>query len=169
MSEKLKLLENSTKELTECQKLHSDSIKEISHMQEENVKLRRQIEGMSKENTTLHDRITRIKNQLLENCIVLSGIPEEPWQLELSLREKVIKILAYTIDATNYEDQLEVVRDVRIEKIIRKGSYSVRTNRPVSITFGKCDAAYILENRYYLPQGIYMAHEYTEETERKRA
>ena len=53
MSEQLKPLENSIKELMECQRLHSNSIKEISHMQEENIKLKRQIEGMSKENTSL--------------------------------------------------------------------------------------------------------------------
>ena len=105
---------------------------------------------------------------MLENCIVLSGVPEEPWELESNLREKVIKILAYTVDVANYEDQLEVVRGVRIDRIIRRGSYSVRSNRPVSITFGKySDAAYVLENRYDLPQGIYVAREYAEETERE--
>ena len=100
---------------------------------------------------------------------MLSGVPEESWELESNLREKVIKILAHTVDSANYENQLEVVRDVRIDRIIRKGSYSARSNRPVSITFGKySDAAYVLENRYYLPQAIYVAREYTEETERKR-
>ena len=170
MSEKLRPLEDSIKQLAECQQLHSDSIKEIGHIQSENVKLRRQMEYMSKENTILCDRIMRIENKLLENCIVPSGIPEEPWELESNLQEKIIKILAHTVDAANYEDQLEVIRDVRIDKVHCKGSYSTRSNRPVSVTFGKySDAAYVLENRYYLPEGIYVAREYTEETERKRA
>ena len=73
------------------------------------------------------------------------------------------------MDAPEYEDQLEVVCGVRINKIIQKGTYSARSMRQVSITFDKfSDAAYVLENRYYLPQGIFVEREYTEETDRKR-
>ena len=169
MTEKLKLLENSIKELTECQKQHSDSIKEISNIQAENKWLRRQMEGITKENNTLQDRLMKIENKLLENSIVLSGVPEEPWELESNLRDKVIKILAHTVDAAEYEDQLEVVRGVRINKILRKGTYSSKIIWPVSITIEKySDAAYVLENRYYLPQGVFAEREYTEETEKKR-
>ena len=74
------------------------------------------MEGITKENTTLHDKLTRIENKLLETSIVLSGVPEEPWELESNLREKIIKILAYTVDAAEYEDQVEVVHGVRIKK-----------------------------------------------------
>ena len=169
MTEKLKLLENSIKELTECQIQHSDSIKEISNIQVENKWLHRQMEGITKENNTLWDRLMKIENKLLENSIVLSGVPEEPSELESNLREKVIKILAHTVDAAEYEDQLEVVHGVRINKILCKGTYSSKIVWPVSITFEKySDAAYVLENRYYLPQGVFVEREYTVETEKNR-
>ena len=138
-------------------------------IQAENIWLHRKMEGITKENTTLHDRLSRIENKLLENSIMLSGVPEEPWELELNLHEKVVKILAYTIDAAEYEDQLEVAQEVRVNKIVCKGQYSARSTRPVSVTIDKhSDASYVLENRYYLPQGIFVEREYTEETEQKR-
>ena len=77
MTEKLKPLENSIIALTECQKQHSDSIKEITNIQAENNWLCHKMEGITKENTTLRDRLSRIENKLLENSIVLSGVPEE--------------------------------------------------------------------------------------------
>ena len=169
MTEKLKPLEDSIKALTECQKQHSNSIKEITNIQAENIWLHHKMEGIAKENTTLRDRLSRIENKLLENSIMLTGVPEEPWELESNLHEKVVKILAYTMDAAEYEDQLEVAQEVRISRIVCKGQYSARSIRPVLVTFDKhSDASYVLENRYYLPQSIFVEREYTEETEQKR-
>ena len=85
------------------------SIKEITKIQAENQRLKCQVDGMAKETMALHDRLTKIENKLLENSIVLNGVPEEPLELSSNLREKIIKILAYTVDAAEYEDQLEVV------------------------------------------------------------
>ena len=146
-----------------------DSIKEITNIQVKNNWLCQKMEGIVMENTTLHDRLSRIENKLLENNIVLNEVPEGPWELESNLYEKVVKILAYTVDAAEYEDQLEVAQEVRIDKVIRKGQYSATNIRPVSISFAKhSDASYVLENRYYLQQGIFVEQKYTEETEKKK-
>ena len=124
MSAKFQPLEDSIRLLTECQKQHSSSIQEISKIHEENKALHKRMDDVTKENITLRDRVTHIENRLLENNIILRGVPEEPWEIEANLWEKVIKILAYTVDAAEYADQLEVVQAVRINKVIRKGAYS---------------------------------------------
>ena len=65
--------------------------------------------------------------------------------------------------------QLNQAKQIRIEKLVRKGRYAPNRTRPILVTFSDhCDAQDILANKRYLPEGIYVNQEYGEETEKER-
>ena len=83
--------------------------------------------------------------------------------------EKVVRVISYTIDEGTREAQLDVAWKIRIKSTRRVGIYSTKRSRPVSVTFERfCDADYVLQNRKYLPEGVFVSKEYNEETENNR-
>ena len=69
----------------------------------------------------------------------------------------------------DYQTQLNQAKQIRIEKLVRKGRYAPNRTRPILVTFSHhCNTQDILANKRYLPEGIYANQEYSEETERER-
>ena len=58
---------------------------------------------------------------------------------------------------------------MEIKRACRIGRYNPQYSRPLSVEFKyHLDTDYIMENRGYLNEGVYVDREYTDEIERKR-
>ena len=118
----------------------------------------------------IKERLDRVENHQLENNLILHGIPETTaWEYPETRYTKVIEHLALTMNGRNEVEQRDMARNLSIQKTKRIGKFNIDRNRPVSITFNKYeDVEYLLAYKRYLPNGIYLDHEYCEEIERKR-
>ena len=76
-----------------------NKIEEVMEIRDENIKLQNRCDFIEKENKLLKDKLSVIKNHLLENNIILQGINEDAWELNSVLREKTIHALSNTIEA----------------------------------------------------------------------
>ena len=169
MKKELRSVKNDVKALRAGQEKHNESINDLVVMKQENRSLKLKCDRVLQENDELKKRIMRIENTLLDNNIILQGIQEDPWELDSNRLERVVRALSYTIDEATREAQLDVAWKIRIKSTRRVGIYSTKRSRPISVTFERfCDADYVLQNRKYLPDGVYVSKEYNEETENNR-
>ena len=64
---------------------------------------------------------------------------------------------------------MSVAKKLVIKNTKKVGRYRPMFNRPVVVEFNnRKDADYLLYNRKYLPEGVYIDREYSKETEEKR-
>ena len=106
---------------------------------------------------------------MMESCVILSGIKEETWETDEPRQEKIFGILSNTVVGPTYEDRLETSKIMYIKNSSRIGRYRRLHNCPISVEFlYKEDADYLVNNRSYLLQGVYMDRQYSRETEEER-
>ena len=73
------------------------------------------------------------------------------------------------INAQTREKQLQAARWIPIKKSSRLGKYNSHRGRPIVVHFVYHeDCEYLLANRSYLPDGVFLDRQYSEETENKR-
>ena len=89
MDKKIRTLRNSISNLEKSQKVLEKKSETIDQIQHENSKLRIDCDQMKKENKKLLNRINLIENRLLENNIILRGIPDQAWELNSITRERL--------------------------------------------------------------------------------
>ena len=100
---------------------------------------------VEKENVELKQKLTEIEDQLLETCVVLSGIKEEKWEDPGPRRELVDKELSVLLPGATAEEKLNNAKALNIIKTERVGRYNPMKNRPISIKFAiKQDAEWLL-------------------------
>ena len=147
----------------------NETIGDAALLKEENEKLKRRVILMEDTTHKLQQRISALEDKLLETNIILTGIYEGAWETEEARREVLFEVIANTIVGRNFEEKYEVAKTMHIKHSRRIGKYRQMHNRPISITFQyREDAEYILNNRKYLPQGVYVDKEYSKETEERR-
>ena len=169
MKKELRSVKNDVKALRVGQEKHNESINELVAMKQENRALKLKCDRVLQDNDDLKKRIMKIENTLLDNNIIIQGIQEDPWELDSNRMEKVVRAISYTVDEDTRDAQLDVAWKIRIKSTRRVGIYSTKRSRPISVTFERfCDADYVLQNRKYLPDGVYVSKEYNEETENNR-
>ena len=82
---------------------------------------------------------------------------------------KVYEVLAETVLGRSLEDRMITVKAMVIKSTKRVGKYHTLTNRSIVVEFlHKDDVDYVINNRRYLPEGVYVDREYTRETEDRR-
>ena len=169
MKKELRSVKSDMKALKTGQDKQDKSIQELLSVKEENRLLKIECDRVLTENMSLKERITKIENSLLDNNIILHGIPEDSWELDSNRLEKIVYAISFTMDKESEQDQLDVARKIRIKSTRRLGIYNSKRSRPVFICFERfCDADYILSNKRFLPEGVYADKEYSEETENNR-
>ena len=165
----LQPLRNDIKSLSASKALQDQRLQEVNTISKENVELKKQINDVKAENQNLKQRLNCIENKLLENNFILQGVQEDAWETYSGLCEKVYQVIAYTVNAQDLQVQMENARKAKLVKVKRIGVYSRNRGRPISVQFEHYSAAqYFWENKSYIPDGIFVKHEYTEETERNR-
>ena len=169
MKKELRSIKKDLGSLKKSQDKQDKSIKELISTKEENQRLKWECERVLEENNKLRSQLVKIENMLLDNNVILHGIREDPWELEVNRMEKVINAISRTIDDDDPDEQLATARKMRIKSAKRVGIYSAKRNSPISVCFERyCHAEYVLWNKKYLPKGIFADKEYTEETENNR-
>ena len=105
---------------------------------------------------------------MLEGNIIMHGLREEEWELDSNHKEQIYHAIASTVDAEDRRARLDIARSIPIRSSRRLGKYKTGKSRPISIAFEKRSHADILfESKSWLPGGVYIDREYTQEVENK--
>ena len=165
----LQPLDDRINEVLSHQKELKDTIGEAATLKEENEKLKQHVAIVEETNNKLKKHLTHLENKIMQSCIILSGIKEEAWETDEVRREKIFGILSSTVLGTTYEDRLDTAKIMYIKNSSRIGRYRRTYNRPISVEFlYKEDADYLINNRSYLPDGVYIDRQFSRETEEER-
>ena len=160
--------ERINKILTEQTKTN-DTIGSAALLKEENEKLKQRMSKIEETNKLLQQRINNLENRILGSNIILTGIYEGAWETEEARRGVLYEVIANTIIGRTFEEKLETAKMMYIKNTHRIGKYRQMQNRPIAVEFQyNEDAEYILQNRKYLPPGVYVDKEYSKETEERR-
>ena len=129
------VVSNQQKDLTWLEECLTDSQNEIkSHFTNKvehnarNVKLVMEENKLLRKDYCLKERISKIEQIQLENNIIISGQPEQPWETYDSTKERVFD----TITAS-----MTTARKITITNCKRVGKYKMGRSRPISVTFHK--------------------------------
>ena len=101
--------------------------------------------------------------------LIFSGIAEGESEEGPERYRLITEAIANTINAQTRDEQLQAARRIPIKKSIRIGKYNSRRGRPIKVQFVyQEDCEYLLANKNYLPNGVFVDRQYSEETENKR-
>ena len=139
--------------------MNSQQLSNISH---ENRLLR-------KENNALKVRLDKIEQDQLRNNVLLTGIPEGPFEDYNITKLRVQEMLAITINSGDATKDLETAKQADITNCRRLGKYRPNYSRPISVTFSKRDdKELLLSNKRSLPDGIFANEEFPLHIKRNR-
>ena len=120
----LKSLKDDIKSLSVSSKIQEKKMEDMGHIKSENQKLKTLIQEVKEENRDLKQRLNNIENKLLENNFIIKGIPEDPWEFESNLKDKVLDLIAYTVNAQEVQVQIQNARTAKLVRVKRMGTYS---------------------------------------------
>ena len=85
------------------------------------------------------------------------------------LHERIFAEISNTVVGSDYDEKVEMAKKMTIRSCRQLGRYNRNRARPISCEFVHPeDVSYIIENRNYLQEGIFVDYEYPAEIERKR-
>ena len=185
MEQRLKLnmkevIENSIKEAIESMgstihqmiaqnPLVTKTSAEVLDLQQENNRLKKELQYLSAEQGKLESRMERIENRNLENCVIFRGIRDDFKETDEVGREKIYHELCNLLTEEDPDERLKMARRLVIRRCKRLGRFNRDRPRPFSIEFVHHeDVAFIMENRGYLSEGVYVSREFSPEIERRR-
>ena len=145
---------------------HIEEVKEIKLNQN---KIETRLTIVEKENIELKQKLSEIEGQLVENCVIISGIKEQKWEEVEPWRDLINNKLLVIAPGTTNEEKLNHVQNLHVVRTERVGRYNPAKNRPISVKFGKQrDVDWLLSLRKDLKKGIYVEKQYSEEAEYQR-
>ena len=169
MQELIDPLEEKINQLLDTKKLQEDQAVEITHLKDKQSELYRKCLKIENENNILKHRLQQLESTMLEGNIIMHGLREEEWELDSNRRERIYHAIASTVDTEDRRARLDIARSIPIRSSRRLGKYKTSKNRPISIAFEKKAHADILfQSKSWLPCGVYIDREYTQEVENKR-
>ena len=144
-------------------------ISQPSHqLREENLSLKVQCRKAERENYTLKLRVRQLEKTLRENNLVFTGLRENPWETCTTTYDKIYRALSNTMTGTNKE-KMEKAKRIGIVNAYRIGKYKQDRGRPICVKFScHLDVQHIMENKKKLGKGIFVDHEYDQETIKNR-
>ena len=111
----------------------------------------------------------RIEQNQLTNNVILTGIPEGPYEQYSITKLRVQEMIAHTIGSGDVNDDLEKAKAIEITRCSRVGKFRHNNARPISITFGtKDDKEAFLLCKKKLPSGIFANDELPQHIKRRR-
>ena len=135
----------------------------------ENKALNCRVQKLEYEQDKLKSKLNVIENKGLESCVIIRGISESASEDTSSLMQKVYKELSKTVDAQTEWERLKLAKEMDIIKCKRLGWPLSGRTRPISIEFQyQQDMDYVLGNKIFLHNGIYIDKEYNPDIERHR-
>ena len=142
---------------------------EICVLREENTRLKEELQYLSAEQVKLESRMERIENRNLENCVIFRGLKEDYKETDEMGRDRIYRELSNLLTDEDEEERYRMARRLVIRRYKRLGRYNRDRPRPVSVEFVHHeDVSFIMENKSYLSDGIFVNREFSLEIERKR-
>ena len=142
---------------------------EICVLKEENTRLKKELQYLSAEQVKLESRMERIENRNLENCVIFRGLKEDYKETDEMGRDRIYRELSNLLTDEDEEEHYRMARRLVIRRYKRLGRYNRDRPRPVSVEFVHHeDVSFIMENKSYLSDGIFVNREFSPEIERKR-
>ena len=124
---------------------------------------------LRKENESLKSRLDRIEQNQLSNNVMITGIPEGPYEQYGITKLRVQEMIAVTIDSGYTEDDLIKAKVVNITSCNRVGRYKHNVARPISVTFAtRDDKESFLSGKWKLPSGIFASKELPPHIKKRR-
>ena len=122
-----------------------------------------------KRKTELKQKLTVIEDQMLENCVVLTGLNEDKWENPEPGRNLIYRELASIFPGEDEDEKLAKARAIKIVHTETTGRFNPTKGRPIAIKFAfKSDADWILSCKEKLKKGIFIDKQFSEETEYER-
>ena len=144
-------------------------VKDVAHVKYKQSIMEVRLNMVECENAELKQKLTKIEDMILENSVIVSGLSENNWEEAESRRELLNMELAKILPGETLEVKLSNAKALQIEKTERIGRYNPTKGRPVAIKFAyKKNADWLIASRKKLTEGIYVEHQYCEETEYER-
>ena len=161
-------IKDDIKKLLENEELIKKQQETISELKKENHELNVKYNRLEQKHHQLQTRVTNIENELYSSNLIFSGLSEAPNEEGPDRYLMVIEAIANTVNAQTREEQLQIARRIPIKKSTRLGKYNSYRGRSMLVQFVyQEDCEYLLANKGYLPQGVYVDRHYSEDTENK--
>ena len=124
---------------------------------------------LEKNQSRLKKRVSDTENELYSANVIIHGISENEDEERPERCRLVTEVIATTIYAASYEEQIQIARKIPIKKTYRLGRYNTQRGRPIVINFVYHeDCKNLLSNKKYLPRGVFAGRQYSQDTENKR-
>ena len=141
----------------------------LQKLEQENKKLNRTVQILAAEQSKLREKIETMERKSLDHCMIIRGIQEQYKETDIMLRERIFAEISNTVVGSDYNEKVELAKKMTIRSCRRLGRYNRNRSRPISCEFVHPeDVTYIIENKNYLNEGIFVDNEYPPEVERKR-
>ena len=129
----------------------------------------RKFERSDEKHKQLEERLSLIKDQLLERNLLFDGINESEFEDKDDVKVQVIKAIAKTMPGQDDEEKKRNAEKTSIEYVERIGRYNPLRSRTVKVKFAdKTDVDTLLKNKRSLPKGVYLNREYSKATEKEQ-
>ena len=139
---------------------------EVMELKQENTRLKKELQYLSAEQGKLETRMERIENRNLENCMIFRGLREDYKETDEAGRDKIYRELSNLMSDDDPEERYKMARRLVIRRCKHLGKYNKDRPRPFSIEFVHHeDVAFIIENRGYLSEGVFVNREFSPEIE----
>ena len=117
ISIKLEPIEKDIKALTVTSQNYNSTVTEVKQLKLEYMDLWQKYTALQEDNQALHNRLNKIEHKLLEDNVIITGTPEDAWETESTLYEKVYQLIANTVDAQDRQLQLDKAQNVKIHNV----------------------------------------------------
>ena len=162
-------IKNDIKLLLENEELIKRQQDTIEELKRENYELNVKYNKLEKNQTRLKKRVSDIENKLYSSNAIVHGLSENEYEDGPERYRLITEVIARTISASSYEEQIQIARKIPIKKTYRLGRYNTQRGRPIVINFVyHKDCENLLSNKKYLPRGIFADRQYSQDTENKR-
>ena len=169
MQELIDPIEDKINKLLEIQHKQEKQDIELNALKAKQSELYRRCLKTEIETSKLKRRIETLESKLLQSNLIIHGIREEEWESEENRREKLYQAISWTVDSLDRRERLDIARGIPIRTTKWLGCYRLGQNRPISVSFEKKTHADVLyESKSWLPKGVYIDKEYTNEVEKQR-
>ena len=162
-------IKNDIKKLLENEELIKRQQDTITELKRENQELNIRFNRLEQKHHSLQKRVVNIENEMYSSNLIFSGIAEGENEEGPECYRLIIEAIVNTINAQTRDEQVKTSRRIPIKKSTRIGKYNSRRGRPIKVQFVyQEDCEYLLANKSYLPNGVFLDRQYSEETENKR-
>ena len=169
MKESIASISNAINNTISSNPIVQSNVGNIQSLKMENITLKKELQQLSAEQTKLKLQMNKIESRSLEYTIIMRGIHEEPRETEDSCCDKIYRELANTVSGSDPDERYRIAKTLTIRKCRRLGKFKRDRIRPICVEFvHKEDRSYVLENRSYLNEGVFVDKEYPPEIERTR-